>query len=101
MPGCVLVLPHRAVIFKVKKVEPNADILRGFHWGSQTYTPLCSRVEEIPLILIYSSEDRAVFNYQLPKHRVRSLVSSHCSEWMTNLRREASVAAGHWSSLHE
>lgn len=33
MSGCLLVLPHRAIIFKVKKVEPNADVLRGFHWG--------------------------------------------------------------------
>lgn len=44
MSGCVLVLTHRAIIFKVKKVRPNGDdILRGFHWESQTYTPLCSR----------------------------------------------------------
>lgn len=101
MSGCVLVLTHRAIVLKVKKVEPNADVLRGFHCGSQTYTPLCSHVEEILLILIHFSKDRAVSDYQLPKNKVRSLVSSHCSEWMTNLRRQASVAAGLWSSLHE
>lgn len=33
MPGCILVSTHRAIIFKLKKVDPNADILRGFIGG--------------------------------------------------------------------